>query len=65
MHNKIEGKGYGMTPRGVEDAMPNLKGTTSLSLSSKNKALVEGNPNTKVVVDNPFNAVCARNKKSF
>ena len=65
MKHNIKGKGYGITPRGIEDAKPNLDEITSPSLPSKNKSLIEGNPNVKVVVDNPFKAYCSKDKKSF
>jgi len=38
---------------------------SSASLPSKNKSLVEGNPNLEVKIDNPYKATCAKNKKSF
>ena len=38
---------------------------SSASLLSKNKSLVEGNPNLEVKIDNPYKATCAKNKKSF
>ena len=38
---------------------------TSASLPSKNKSLVEGNPNLEVKIDNPYKATCAKDKKSF
>ena len=52
---KIDGKGYGLTPQGYDDALPNKTGANANLWSVKaNPALEVGNPLVKVEVQDPM-----------
>lgn len=51
----IEGKGYGITPKGIEDATPEKAGAdANLWSAVANPSLVVGNPNVKVELQDPM-----------
>jgi hypothetical protein len=62
---KIDGKGYGLTPQGFDDAVANKPGAEANLWSTKaNPALAYGNPLTVAEVQDPMGVgMVGRGKK--